>query len=466
MVTTPGDASLRRASRVPLPGDGAAAQAGDNGQMDTGPQPAAPGWPGRVLAFARAAEPRTPVSRRARAGDAALAVLFAAASLAAAKTGTSAAVCAIGTTVQLAARRTRPLTAFWIILIITVATASNTTTVTFFAVMLAAYSAVVYSRFHGLAVLSVSAAAIVITAAFPDTSQSIPARYTALTVFIPIIVVGAAMHAWRRRAGHSQTRLHRMAAEHEAATRRALELERTRIARDLHDVVTHNVSSTVVLAGAARRVFGTSPEQATAALLAVEASGRAAMTELRHLLGLLDPHGGPADAIPAGPGSGPASPQPGLGRLQSLIDGVAAGGLVIDLHVSGSPRELPPGLDLAAYRVIQEGLTNVMKHAGAAKTTIMLDYGDAVLQVEVADDGQPGPGTSPDGSAVIPGTGRGLLGLRERVTMYGGDFDVGRRPDGGWRIRAQIPLDPQTDGPPAIGSHGPAHQEPVTAEQR
>ena len=248
---------------------------------------------------------------------------------------------------------------------------------------------------------------------------------------------------------------------------RALELERTRIARDLHDVVTHNVSSTVVLAGAARRVFGTSPEQATAALLAVEASGRAAMTELRHLLGLLDPHGGPADAIPAaGPGSGPASPQPGLGRLQSLIDGVAAGGLVIELHVSGSPRELPPGLDLAAYRVIQEGLTNVMKHAGAAKTTIMLDYGDAVLQVEVADDGQPGPGTSPDGSAVIPGTGRGLLGLRERVTMYGGGFDAGRCPGGGWRIRARIPLDPQTGGPPATGSHGPAHQEPVTAEQR
>lgn len=437
--------------------------------MDTGPQAAASGPVSRALAFARTAEPRTPVSGRSRAADAVLAVLFLAASIAAAGAGAAAAVSAIGTTAPLAARRTRPLTAFWIILLITLATGYATTAVTFFAVMLAAYSAVVYSRFPGLAVLSVSVTAVVITAAFPNTSPSVPARYTALTVLIPITIVGAVMHAWRQRAGHSQTRLHRLAAEHEAATQRALELERTRIARELHDVVTHNVSSTVVLAGAARRVFSTSPDQATAALLAVEANGRAAMTELRHLLGLLDPHSAPPDTIPAEPGSGPPPPQPGLGRLQSLIDGMAAAGLAIGLQVSGSPRELPPGLDLAAYRVVQEGLTNVMKHAGQAKTTVTVDYGATILEIQVADDGLPTPGASPAEPGVLPGTGRGLIGLRERVTMYGGDFDAGRRPGGGWRTRARIPLDPQPAGPSAMATDepaDPARREPVTTEPR
>ena len=438
--------------------------------MDTGPQAAASGRVSRALAFARTAEPRIPVSGRSRAVDAVLAVLFLAASLAAAGPGAAAAVSAIGTTAPLAARRTRPLAAFWIVLLITLAARNYVTSVTFFPLMIAAYSAVVYSRFPGLAVLSVPAVALFITAAFPNTSPSVPARYTALTVLIPITIVGAVMHAWRQRAGHSQTRLDRLAAEQEKATQRALELERTRIARELHDVVTHNVSSTVVLAGAARRVFGTSPDQATAALLAVEASGRAAMTELRHLLGLLDPHGGPADAISAaGPGSGPPSPQPGLGRLQSLIDGVAAGGLPIDLHVSGSQRGLPAGLDLAAYRVVQEGLTNVMKHAGQAKTTVTVDYGATMLVIEVADDGRRNPGASPAGPDVMPGTGRGLIGLRERVTMYGGDFDAGRRPGGGWQVHAKIPLDPQPAGPPAMGTDepaDPARWEPVTAEPR
>src|SRR6202167_2372787 len=186
------------------------------------------------------------------------------------------------------------------------------------------------------------------------------------------------MHVWRRQAGDSKARLDRLQAEHEAATLRALDLERARIASELHDVVTHNVSVMIVQAGAARQVLAAAPDQATSAMLAVEASGRAAMTELRHLLGLL----GPADAADqtaagdCGPAGQDLRPQPGLGQLRSLVDGVTAAGLPVDLHIGDLPLGLPPGLDLAAFRVVQEALTNVIKHAGKPNTSVSVDYRD------------------------------------------------------------------------------------------
>jgi len=196
----------------------------------------------------------------------------------------------------------------------------------------------------------------------------------------------------------------------------------------------------VVQAGAARRVLAASPGEATAALLAVEASGRAAMIELQHLLGLLSPVDGMQP-----PGAELLRPQPGLDRLQPLIDRVAAAGLPVELTVSGGPRALPPGLDLACYRVVQEALTNVMKHAGLARTAVRLDYRPDELIIDVSDDG---PAVT-----ARAGDGRGLLGLRERVSMYGGEFDAGPRPAGGWRVTARLPLDPQ----PADGADaGPA----------
>jgi signal transduction histidine kinase len=255
---------------------------------------------------------------------------------------------------------------------------------------------------------------------------------------ILIAVVGNAMQA--------RDRIRRMRAEHAAATRRALDEERALIASELHDVVTHNVSVMIVQAGAARQVLAADPAEATAALLAVEASGRAAMTELRHLLGLLSPVG-----IGAGPVAGPGpdgaeagqdlSPQPGLGQLQPLVDRLTAAGLPVALEVGGAPRALPPGLDLAAYRVVQEALTNVLKHAGKPRTTVRLDYREAELVVEVADAGRPIPAAGPASSAV-PGSGRGLLGLRERIALYGGELAAGPRPGGGWLVRARLPVDP------------------------
>jgi signal transduction histidine kinase len=157
-------------------------------------------------------------------------------------------------------------------------------------------------------------------------------------------------------AVHSVAERDRMLAEHESATRRALELERARIASELHDVVTHNVSVMVVQAGAARQVLAEAPGEARAALLAVEASGRAAMTELRHLLGLLSPADAPGEAAGVPDGDRPAelAPQPGLAQLPALVERLTAAGLPIDLRVGELPQELSPGLDLAVFRVIQE----------------------------------------------------------------------------------------------------------------
>jgi signal transduction histidine kinase len=263
---------------------------------------------------------------------------------------------------------------------------------------------------------------------------------------ILIAVIGNAMQA--------RDRIRRMQAEHAAATRRALDEERALIASELHDVVTHNVSVMIVQAGAARQVLAADPAEATAALLAVEASGRAAMTELRHLLGLLSPAGtgaGPAGPAPDGTEAGQdLSPQPGLGQLQPLIDRLAAAGLPVELQVGGMPRALPPGLDLAAYRVVQEALTNVLKHAGKPRTTVRLDYAEADLVVEVADAGRRIPAVGPTPSEV-PGSGRGLLGLRERIALYGGELDAGPQPGGGWLVRARLPIDPA--GVANVGDH-------------
>ena len=350
----------------------------------------------------------------------------------------------------LALRRLWPLTAFWLILGIAVATPGyRETVVTVIVVVVAAYSALAYSRFYGAAMLCMPAAGLLVTGTLHGTMPQLRDSSATLLLLGPILVAGNAMHVWRRQAGDSQARLDRLQAEHEAATLRALDLERARIASELHDVVTHNVSVMIVQAGAARQVLAAAPDQATSAMLAVEASGRAAMTELRHLLGLL----GPADAADQGTAGdcGPAGqdlrPQPGLGQLRSLIDGVTAAGLPVDLHIGDLPRGLPPGLDLAAFRVIQEALTNVIKHAGKPHTSVSVDYRDGDLVMAVADAGRPA-GAAGGAAPAIPGAGRGLLGLRERMAVYGGELEAGPRPDGGWLVRARIPADLVPTVPP------------------
>jgi signal transduction histidine kinase len=414
----------------------------------------------QALVFARSTEPRPLVSRRAISLDAVLAATGTVAALAGTPPARPLGPLLVAlTAAPLALRRAFPLTAFWTIMSAAVAAYygnNNATLVTFLAVAFAAYSAVVHSRYRGAALLSMPLVTVLLIALSANMSPPIPARATPLLIFIPIMIVGDAVHRWARRAVDSGARLRQAQAEHEAATRRALARERARLASELHDVVTHNVSVMVVQAGAARRVLSADPAEAINALRAVESSGRTAMTELRHLLGLLSPPpgtddaGGPAGqpAVLVDAGSGPGgaadlAPQPGLDELREMVGRVVAAGLPVELRIAGTPRDLPAGLGLAVYRVVQEALTNVIKHAGKPQAEVRLTYEPAALVVEVADDGRPIPAAGPALDAGVPrGAGMGLLGLRERVALYGGELAAAPRPGGGWLVQARIPVEP------------------------
>lgn len=245
--------------------------------------------------------------------------------------------------------------------------------------------------------------------------------------------LAGARRAFARALGERGWLLER---ERESAARNAVDEERSRIARELHDIVSHNVSVMVVQAGAARRVLDAEPDQASAALLAVEAAGRDTMTELRHLLGVLAP---PAD----GEDCADLSPQPGLGGLGQLVDRISFAGLPVEVRISGEPRPLPSGVDLTAYRVVQEALTNALKHGDGVKAEVTVRYAEHHLRVEVLNTGP----SVLSGDRAAPARddgadeGRGLLGLRQRVGVFGGDLDARRRLGGGFRVRARIPLE-------------------------
>ncbi|MFD9480372.1 MULTISPECIES: sensor histidine kinase [Streptomyces] len=205
----------------------------------------------------------------------------------------------------------------------------------------------------------------------------------------------------------------------------------------------------VVQAGAAREVLATLPEEAAAAMGAVERAGRNTMTELRHLLGLLAPAQDGADAPYEASAATRLAPQPTLARLSPLIDRFAFAGLQVEVRISGEPRPLPAGIDVTAYRIIQEALTNALKHGDGGRTEVTVRYQEHALRVEVLGRGPSvltgdAPAPAPAGDRDRPtaeGTGRGLLGLRERVAVYGGDLDARRRLGGGYRVRARLPLE-------------------------
>jgi signal transduction histidine kinase len=371
------------------------------------------------------------------------------------------------TALPLAARRTYPITAWLAIAVAIVAIHPvYLPPVALGTAVYAAYSAIMYSRYRNLAVAVVGVVTVLVAGTLGNELPRFPGRLTAIFAIVPAAAAGFGFRVLRRRLADSTARLGRAADEAKAATERALTAERARIASELHDVVTHNVSVMIVQAGAARKIMSSSPADAEDALLAVEATGREAMTELRNLLGLLSPAGdgtdegvrspaetapGGASAAVAGLGPGPVPavlrPQPGLGELDSLIRRVSAADLPVRLAVGGVPRPLPPGADLAAYRVVQEGLTNVLRHAGAATASVAVDWGES-LEITVGDDGHGGGTGGGTGGGAEPG--RGLLGLRERLALYGGELVAGPLPGGGWRVRAVLPL----TGPAMPGADG------------
>lgn len=227
------------------------------------------------------------------------------------------------------------------------------------------------------------------------------------------------------QAVESELRAERLQAEYVEHARRVVTEERTRIAREVHDVIAHSVSVMVVQAGAAQQVMRDDPRLAEEALENVQRAGRESIRELAGLLGILR-----EDSADMG-----FDPQPTLAELPRLVEEARAAGLTVDLTTEGEAVDLQAGVELAVYRVVQEALTNIRKHAGTSSTAaIRLAYGPGDVQVEVVDDG---PG---EDALVAYGTGHGLVGIRERVTAYGGTLAAGGHPGGGYRVSARIPI--------------------------
>jgi signal transduction histidine kinase len=239
----------------------------------------------------------------------------------------------------------------------------------------------------------------------------------------PIIILAWALGRYLRARDQRAHTAEAEAATLAAASERVLEEERARIARELHDVIAHSVSVMVVQAGAARTLLIDDTAAAREALLAVERSGRQALEEMRRLLGILRRDQREAELLP----------QPGLDAAHVLVDQVRATGLPVALDVDGSPRPLAPGVDLSAYRILQEALTNTVKHANASSASVRLRFSPAAVEVEIEDDGR---GPVPNGNG-----GHGLIGMRERVELYGGELETGPREGGGFRVRARLPLE-------------------------
>jgi signal transduction histidine kinase len=227
-----------------------------------------------------------------------------------------------------------------------------------------------------------------------------------------------------RQVTAAEERAARFEREREERARVAVTEERARIARELHDVVGHSVSVMTVQASAVRRLLRPEQERERDALLVVEQTGREALAEMRRMVGVLRrPEEAPVLA-----------PQPSLEHLNKLVEQAREAGLPVELHVEGDPRPLPAGVDLTAYRLVQEGLTNALKHAKAERAEVLVRYEAGDIEVTVSDDGQ--------GAGSEDGGGHGLVGMRERVAVYGGELEAGPRPEGGYRLRAKLPVVP------------------------
>jgi signal transduction histidine kinase len=231
------------------------------------------------------------------------------------------------------------------------------------------------------------------------------------------------VHARAAEVRHAQERAARLLEEQEEAAARAVEDERQRIARELHDVIAHSVSQMTVQAGAVRRLLLPEQERERETLQSVEATGREALTEMRRLVGLLRERDEVAEL----------APQPSLSRLDTLLGSMRERGLEVDLEVEGTARELPPGVDLSAYRLVQEALTSSVRAGNPGHAWVAVRWRDHELELEVGNDGMP--------DAAVNGFARGLPGMRERVALVGGTLETGRRDGGGFVVRCHLPLE-------------------------
>jgi signal transduction histidine kinase len=260
--------------------------------------------------------------------------------------------------------------------------------------------------------------------------------------FVAAWLIGDYLRTRRAYVAQLEERAARLERERDQDRRLAADEERTRIARELHDVVAHDVSVIAIQAGAARAVQATRPEAAAQALGLIETTARETLIELNRLLGVLRGNNGAAPD---------RRPQPGIGQLAGLVEELRAAGLEVDARVDGEARPLPPAVDLSAYRIVQEATTNVLKHAHARRVDIRVHYAETMLALDIRDDGV-GNGADP-----VSAAGHGLIGMRERVALFGGELRAGRNPAGGFSVHARLPLDipsPSNTASPVTGDAG------------
>ena len=295
----------------------------------------------------------------------------------------------------------------------------------FLALLLAFYSVAAHGEPRRAIYGGTAAGAVVVAMALPGLfAGENPGDVIPTWLFLGAAwLMGWTLHRRRVQAVRLEDRAARLEREREENARAAVAEERARIARELHDVVAHSVSVMVVQAQAAQRlVEAEQRDLQRQALGSIETTGRQALVEMRRLLGVLRR----TDADPS------LAPQPGLDDVDELIGQSREAGLPVELKVEGEPEPLPPGVDLSAYRIVQEALTNTLKHAGPARARVTIRYRNNEVELEITDDGA---GTGTGG-----GSGQGLIGMRERVAIYGGVLESGRQ-DGGYLVRARLPLD-------------------------
>jgi signal transduction histidine kinase len=283
---------------------------------------------------------------------------------------------------------------------------------------------------------AVSTAVILFTAFHDSRTVSVggrigepPGSVVALLVSwaVGALLLGGSVRGRRAERAALEERARHLAETREEEARRRVAEERVRIARDLHDSVAHSLASVSVQAGVGAHVLDERPEDARAALIAIKHSSGEALAELRTTLSML-----------RSSEAAPRKPTAGLDRLPSLVESSRAAGLAVDVVIEGDARQLPPAVDTAAFRIVQESLTNVIRHAGAARATVAVRHGDGGVEIEVTDDGR--GAVSGNGNTDGGGGGHGLAGMRERVALLGGDLYAGTRRSGGYRVRARIPL--------------------------
>ncbi|MFE6744710.1 sensor histidine kinase [Kitasatospora purpeofusca] len=292
------------------------------------------------------------------------------------------------------------------------------------------------ARHCSIRVTAAAGAATAVTTMFSQSASGIPTWTDIVAATASTVLVaggGVAIARWQRE----------VAANRRLLADRAVADERRRIARELHDIVAHHITTMQLMAGGARANLDR-PEVVRDALVTLESSGRLALREMRQLLNVLRAGDEPDAAPPA--------PQPGVEDLDRLVEESRRAGLPTDLVVDGSPQPLPPTVGLTVFRIVQEGLTNARKYAGPARATVRLDYRPDGITVEVRDDGA--GFASPDtGPAVGERGGYGLIGMRERVALHGGTLTTGPRPEGGFAVLAELPLAPDETAEAAV-QHG------------